>query len=202
MGAISKLDAVNRILRAAGEYPVSTLAVTGSNDVTLAVQTLDEVALQYQLTGLNCNTVEKAVYPDVDGKVWIPDTTLAVDTVSTDYGRNLVQRGRTPTYLFDVDNNTDVFTVGTPIQIRITTALGFEDLPTAEQFEITDQAARMYQMATVGEAAQDKLLQEIAFMSRAKSRAADMRSRDISAFTSSTKSSWPTIGARRNIGPF
>jgi len=141
--------------------------VTGSNDVTLAVQTLDEVALQCQLTGLNCNTVEKAVYPDVDGKVWIPDTTLAVDTVSTDYGRNLVQRGRTPTYLFDVDNNTDVFTVGTPIQIRITTALGFEDLPTAEQFEITDQAARMYQMATVGEAAQDKLLQEIAFMSRA-----------------------------------
>lgn len=202
MGALSKLDAVNRILRAAGEYPVSTIAVTGSNDVTLAVQTLDEVALQTQLTGLNCNTVEKTYLPDSSGRIYIPDTTLAIDTIGTDYGRNVVQRGRAPTYLFDVDNNTDVFTIGTPLYVRVTIALDFEALPTAEQFEITDLAARMYQMATVGEASQDKLLQEIAFMSRIKSRAADIRSRDISAFTSNTKSSWPYIGARRLQGPF
>jgi hypothetical protein len=202
MGALSKLDAVNRILRASGEYPVSTLAVTGSNDVTLAIQTLDEVALQCQMTGLNCNTVEKEYLPDIDGHIFIPDDTLAIDTVGTDYGRNVVQRGRTPTYLFDVDNNTDIFTVGTPLNVRITVSLSFESLPTAEQFEVVDQAARMYQMATVGEMAQDKLLQEIAFMSRAKSRAADMRSRDVSAFTSNTKSTWPSIGARRNQGPF
>lgn len=202
MGALSKLDAVNRILRASGEYPVSTLAVTGSNDVTLAIQTLDEVALQCQMTGLNCNTVEKEYLPDIDGHIYIPDDTLAIDTVGTDYGRNVVQRGRTPTYLFDVDNNTDIFTVGTPLNVRITVSLSFESLPTAEQFEVVDQAARMYQMATVGEMAQDKLLQEIAFMSRAKSRAADMRSRDVSAFTSNTKSTWPSIGARRLQGPF
>lgn len=202
MGALSKLDAVNRILRASGEYPVSTLAVTGSNDVTLAIQTLDEVTLQCQMTGLNCNTVEKEYLPDIDGRILIPDDTLAIDTVGTDYGRNIVQRGRTPTYLFDVDNNTDVFTIGTPLNVRITVSLPFESLPTAEQFEVTDQAARMYQMATVGEMAQDKLLQEIAFMSRAKSRAADMRSRDVSAFTSNTKSAWPSIGARRLQGPF
>lgn len=202
MGALSKLDAVNRILRASGEYPVSTLAVTGSNDVTLAVQTLDEVALQCQMTGLNCNTVEKDYLPDVNGKIYIPDTTLSIDTVGTDYGRNIVQRGRAPTYLFDVDNNTDAFTVGTPLKVRITVALSFEELPTPEQFEITDTAARMYQMATVGEMAQDKLLQEIAFVSRARSRAADMRSRDVSAFTSNTKSTWPNIGARRTQGPF
>ena len=68
--------------------------------------------------------------------------------------------------------------------------------------QIGDQHDHAAAGQQLGEAAQDKLLQEIAFMSRAKSRAADMRSRDISAFTSSTKSSWPTIGARRNIGPF
>lgn len=202
MGALSKLDAVNRILRASGEYPVSTISVTGSNDVTLAVQTLDEVAIQVQMTGLNCNTVTKDYLPDINGKIYIPDDTLAIDTVGTDYGRNIVQRGRTPTYLFDVDNNTDVFTIGTPVHVRITTSLEFESLPTAEQFEVVDMAARMYQMATVGEASQDKLLQEIAFMSRARSRAADIRSRDVSAFTSNTKSTWPYIGARRLQGPF
>lgn len=202
MGALSKLDAVNRILRASGEYPVSTLTVTGSNDVVLAVQTLDEVAIQCQLTGLNCNTIIKTVLPDSSGKIYIPDNTLAIDTVETDFSRNLVQRGRTPTYLFDVDNNTDVFEIGKEVYVKISVALEFEDLPTAEQFEITDTAARMYQMATVGEPQQDKLLQEMAFMSRLKSRAADMRSRDISAFTSNTKSAWPSIGARRIRGPF
>lgn len=202
MGALSKLDAVNRILRASGEYPVSTLAVTGSNDVTLAIQTLDEVSLQCQMTGLNCNTVTKTLLPDIDGRILIPDDTLSIDTVGTDLGRNVVQRGRAPTYLFDVDNNTDIFTVGTPLNVRMTISLDFEALPTAEQFEVTDFAARMYQMATVGEMAQDKLLQEIAFMSRARSRAADMRSRDVNAFTSNTKSSWPNIGARRTQGPF
>ena len=202
MGALSKLDAINRILRASGEYPVSTLSVTGSNDVTLAIQTLDEITLQCQMTGLNCNTVEKDLLPDSSGIIYIPDNTLAVDTTTTDYYRNIVQRGRTPTYLFDVDNNTNVFEIGVAVHVRITTSLEFEELPTPEQFEITDQAARMYQMATVGEMSQDKLLQEIAMMSRAKSRAADMRSRDVSAFTSNTKSSWPYIGSKRYQGPF
>lgn len=200
MGALSKLDAVNRILRAAGEYPVSTLAVTGSNDVTIAQQTLDEVTIHVQLTGLNCNTVEKQVLPDSSGKCYIPDNTLVVDSSGTDRHRNIVQRGRAPTYLFDVDNNTDVFTIGTPLNIKITTLLSFEDLPTAEQFEITDQAARMYQMATVGETNQDKILQELAFMSRAKSRAANMRSID-GSFINNTKSAWPSITARRYQNP-
>jgi hypothetical protein len=200
MGALSKLDAVNRILRAAGEYPVSTLAVTGSNDVTIAEQTLDEVTIQAQLAGLNCNTIEKQVLPDSQGKVYIPDDTLSVDTAGNDSHRNIVQRGRTPTYLFDIDNNTDVFEIGQLINIKIVNNLSFESLPTAEQFEITDQAARMYQMATVGETNQDKLLQEIAFMSRAKSRAANMRSLD-GSFINNTKSSWPSITARRNQGP-
>ena len=199
MGALTKLDAVNRMLRAAGEYPVSTLSVTGSNDVSMAIQTLDEITLQCQLTGLNCNTVIEDMTPDSNGKIYIPDTVLAIDTTETDINRNIVQRGRTPTYLFDVDNNTDVFT--DLIKVKVTYALAFEGLPTAEQFEIVDQAARMYQMATVGEPQQDRLLQETAFMSRAKSRAANMRSLD-GSFMNNTKSAWPWIGAKRTQGPW
>jgi hypothetical protein len=202
MGALSKLDAVNRILRASGEYPVSTLSVTGSNDVTLAVQTLDELTLYCQMQGLNCNTVVKTVLPDANGIIYIPDTTLSVDVFGNDMNRNIVQRGRNPTYLFNIDDNTDVFEIGVEVNIKIVAALIFEDLPTADQFDITDQAARMYQMATVGEKDQDRILQEISFNSRARSRAADMRSRDINAFTSNTKSEWAYIGARRLRGPF
>ncbi len=199
MGALTKLDAVNRILRASGEYPVSTLSVTGSNDVVIAIQTLDEITVYCQMQGLNCNTVDIIAYPDSEGKITIPDTTLLVDSTGTDYNRNLVQRGRGPTLLFDVDNNTDVFAANTAVHLKIVSLLEFDSLPTAEQFEITDQAARMYQMATVGEASQDKLLSEISFMSRLKGRAANMRSMD-GSFTKNTKSQWPYFGARRREG--
>jgi hypothetical protein len=201
MGALSKLDAVNRILRAAGEYPVSTLSVTGSNDVTMAIQTLDETCLHAQLAGLNNNTVVKMVLPDSSGRVLLPDNIISIDTTGTDLPRNLVTRGRSPTYLFDVDNDTDIFEVGKEIKVRIVYSLDFEELSTPEQFQVVDYAARLYQMATVGEVTQDKLLAEVAMMSRAAGRAANIRSMDAS-FITNKKSPWPWIGARRTIGPY
>lgn len=200
MGALSKLDAVNRILRSSGEYPVSTLSVTGSNDVVMAIHTLDDATLQAQLPGLNCNTVYVDVYPDSSGRILIDDDTVSVDTRGTDISRNIVQRGRNPTYLFDVDNDTDQFTIGSPIKVRIVRHLKFEDLPTAEQFMVVDYAARAYQMSTVGDVNQDRILQETSIMSRALGRAADMRSID-GGFTRNTKSAWSYIGARRVQGP-
>ena len=200
MGALSKLDAVNRILRASGEYPVSTITVTGSNDVVMAVQVLDEATIHAQLPGLNCNTTYTTVAPDSTGRILIADNVISIDTRDIDMGRNLVQRGRNPTYLYDVDKDTDLFTIGATIKVRIVYNLEFEELPTAEQFMIVDSAARAYQMATVGDTNQDRILQEMAIMSRAMGRAADMRSLD-GGFTRNTKSAWPSIGARRTQGP-
>lgn len=200
MGALSKLDAVNRILRSSGEYPVSTLSVTGSNDVVMAVQVLDEETIKTQLPGLNCNTVYTEVSPDSTGRILLDDAIISIDTRDIDLSRNLVQRGRNPTYLYDVDNDTDVFTIGSPIKVRIVRNLKFEELPTAEQFMIVDSASRSYQMATVGDVNQDRILQETSIMSRALGRAADMRSLD-GGFTRNTKSAWAAIGARRTQGP-
>jgi hypothetical protein len=201
MGALSKLDAVNRILRSAGEYPVSTLSVTGSNDVTIAVQTLDETVLFIQLAGLNNNTEVKNMLPDSSGRIVIPDNVISVDTISTDIHRNVVTRGRSPTYLFDIDNNTDVFEVGKELKVRIVYALDFESLSTPEQFQAVDMAARSYQMATVGDIAQDKLLAEQSLMSRVSGRAHNIRSMDAS-FINNKKTPWPWMAARRTFGPY
>lgn len=200
MGALSKLDAVNRILRASGEYPVSTLTITGSNDVTMAIQVLDEATIHAQLPGLNCNTIYTSVSPDSSGRILIDNNTISIDTRDVDMGRNVVQRGRNPTYLFDVDNDTDQFEIGTSIKVRIVKNLAFEDLPTADQFMVVDVASRSYQMATVGDVNQDRILQEMSIMSRALGRAANMRSLD-GGFTRNTKSAWPYIGSRRTQGP-
>lgn len=196
MGALSKLEAVNRILRFAGEYPVSSLSSSGLNDTLVAERILDESVLHYQLPGQNFNTVVTTYSPDTTGKIYIPDNTLWVDTNGTDLDKNIVQRGRNPTYLFDIDNNTDVFTVS--LKIKIAVKLEFEEIPTADQFAVTDNAARIYQMTVVGDVNQDSVINEIGMLSRVQARAADMRSRDM-GFTSNLRSYWPQMAAKRRF---
>lgn len=196
MGALSKLEAVNRILRFAGEYPVSSLSSSGLNDTLVAERILDESVLHYQLPGQNFNTVVTTYSPDNTGKIYIPDNTLWVDTNGSDLEKNIVQRGRNPTYLFDIDNNTDVFTDS--LKIKIAIKLEFEDIPTADQFAVTDNAARIYQMTVVGDVNQDSVINEIGMMSRIQARSADMRSRDM-GFTSNLRSYWPQMAAKRRF---
>lgn len=196
MGALSKLEAVNRILRFAGEYPVSSLSSSGLNDTLVAERILDESVLHYQLPGQNFNTVTTTYSPDTTGKIYIPDNTLWVDTNGSDLEKNIVQRGRNPTYLFDIDNNTDVFTDS--LKIKIAIKLEFEDIPTADQFAVTDNAARIYQMTVVGDVNQDAVINEIGMMSRIQARSADMRSRDM-GFTSNLRSYWPQMAAKRRF---
>lgn len=196
MGALSKLEAVNRILRFAGEYPVSSLSSSGLNDTLVAERILDETTIQYQLPGQNFNTVVTTYSPDSSGKIHIPDETLWVDTTSSHLNRNVVQRGRSPTYLFDLDNNTDIFE--DTLKIRIAVKIDFQDMPTADQFSVTDTAARLYQMTVVGDATQDALIAETAFMSRAMARASDIRSRDW-GFMSNLRSYWPASAANRRF---
>jgi len=174
MGALKKLDAINRILRSAGEYPVSTLDGAGINDTLLAVQTLDEQVTFACSEGRYFNEVYSKILPNTDGKILVPDNTIEVDAV--DRAVHVTTRGRTPTYLYDIKNRTDVFTQA--MEVRMLTLLGFDELPTAVQFEVTDTAARLYQMATVGETNQDQVLLQQQMHSRAISRAADVRQRD------------------------
>lgn len=174
MGALKKLDAVNRILRSAGEYPVSTISGSGINDSILAIQTLDEQVMFCCSEGRYFNQTFSTILPDVDGRILVPDTTIAVD--ATDRSIHVATRGKTPTYLYNITDNTDVFTQS--IDLMFLVLLDFEELPTAVQFEVCDTASRLYQMATVGEASMDQVLLQQQMHSRAISRAADIRQRD------------------------
>lgn len=201
MGALSKLDAVNRILVAAGEFPVSSLSVSGANDVTIAVQLLDEATTMVQINGTNTNTILSEVTPDSEGKIYVADSTIHVDTYGDSRNRNIAAQGRNPTYLIDLDNGgTDVFDAGTTLFIKTMRRIDFEDLETQEQFYATDYAARRYQILTVGDKQSDAVLNEQVLMSRIHSRAKDIRARGAN-FTDNTKSYWANIGARRVWGP-
>lgn len=198
MSAWTKLDAVNRVLRAGGENPVSTLAST-SGDALMAEAIVDEINLEQQLAGLACNTETVDLTPDAAGLVAVSSNVLHVQ-VLTQYSQNLgsdfiTVRG-TPPFLYNVTDNTNIFTVGDTIRARLVYGLAFDDLPFAQQVSIADEAGRRYQMLTTGDRSSDAMLREVFLQSRMRARAQDIRSRNVSIFGSWT-SRLPFWAAKR-----
>lgn len=202
MGAMTKLQAVNRILVAAGEYPVSSLVVTGANDITIAETILDEATTMIQMAGTNSNKIRLTLYPDSSGKISIDDDTIFIDTIGGSIGKNIAAKGRNPTYLIDLDNEgTDVFDSSTALEVEITKNYEFEDLETADQYYAVDMAARRYQFLVIGDKNTDAILNEQALFSRIAARAKNIRALDAN-FMDNSKSYWATIGGRRWVGPW
>lgn len=187
MGQLSKLMAVNRILRGAGENPVSSLDDTLINETLMAETILDEVNITEQMTGLHCNTIVEELEPDSNQFIYMPDTILWVNSWyltqggKTSLDLNLSTRGNNPTKLYNVTDLTDLFEESVVVKYAI--LMDFEDLPTPIQFQITDNAAMLYQMATVGDPQMNQSLSQAALISRAKGRAADIRAAKANAFT-------------------
>ena len=194
MGALSKLEAVNRVLRSAGEFPVSTLN-SASNDTLLAEQVIDEQTLYANMEGDLQNTTYSYITPQTDGQFLLSSSLLHIETVGVDINLIVSTRGNNPTYLYDVANNTTFFldSSGNPItslHVQQVIRLVFEDLPTQAQFAVADTSARMYQMQTVGDINQDALLSQQATMSQARSRQADARQRKANFLHGFNSNAW------------
>jgi hypothetical protein len=176
---LTKLGAVNRILRAGGENPVNTLNST-SGDARLAESILDEVLIECQLSGIAPNIEELTVTPDSNGEVILANNVLHVEVL--DLPANFcVTRGFNPVKLYSVTNNSFVFDE-TSIRLRLVYGLQFEELPVSQRFYITDEAARRYQMLVAGDPAMDALLNQTYMQSRIRARAQDIRSQNASIF--------------------
>lgn len=189
MGALSKLDAVNRMLRASGEQAVSTL-VTTSGDALLAEQILDELVLEVQITGQVVNTFEMKMTPDAQGEIAISDNVLHIDTVGDNADVDVTPMGQSPTRLFwrmyrgEPKNTYDFSELNLTdgLRVRMVLKQEFIDIPVAQQFQITDESARRYQMLTMADTTTDQMLRQRSQQSRAIARADDMRQRDVSVF--------------------
>lgn len=114
------LTAINEVLPKLGERPVTS---TDTRSPTLAVVIPQlEATLRNVLTrGWWFNEYSTTLYPDPEGFIAIPSTTLKIITERDKPG---VQRGLR---LFDVENQTEKWTG--PVKATITTSVGFEDLP-------------------------------------------------------------------------
>lgn len=143
----TELEAVNTMLRAINESPVSSLSGDIGVDVVTAKATLNEVMRAVQTEGWAFNTEYK--YPlkrDASGNISVPANALVVDVNSRQYaGIDPVLRG---TKLYDRMNHTFTFTVD--LEARIIFGLNFTDMPQSARHYVTYRAARKFQDDSLG----------------------------------------------------
>jgi hypothetical protein len=72
MGFITKLQAINQMLLAAGESPVADLLNNSGIDTSVAETILEQASLDFQLRGLANNKMIRKLNPNAQGKIYLP----------------------------------------------------------------------------------------------------------------------------------
>lgn len=143
----TELDAVNQMLRAIGETPVSSLNNSEGLDVPTAMGTLNEVSLAVLIEGWDFNTEYN--YPlmrDTSGAITLPSHTLNADFDSRSlFEIDPVARG---VRVYDRKNHTYKFTQN--LKATLIVSLAFDELPQAARYYIAYRAARKFQDTEVG----------------------------------------------------
>ena len=155
--AATELPAINQILMACGQAPVTTLDETNP-DVAIAYQTLLEVSREVQSEGWTFNKEEHvAVTPNDDNEIPILSNYLQIDLTQADAKdkKVVVRNGK----LYDKYNHTDKWTDGA-VDCDILWLFDWVDLPRPIQDYITTRAATVTSSRIVGDQTQYQILQQ------------------------------------------
>ena len=155
--AAQELPAINQILMACGQAPVTTLDETNP-DVAIAYQTLLEVSREVQSEGWTFNKEEHvAVTPNDDNEIPILSNYLQIDLTQADAGdkKSVVRNGK----LYDKYNHTDKWTDGA-VDCDILWFFDWVDLPRPIQDYITARASTVTSSRIVGDQTQYQILQQ------------------------------------------
>lgn len=188
MGYLSKLDAVNMMMLSAGESLVADLQEASGIDTGIAEFLLDQHSLEHQLRGIAENKFTKKVQPDDAGHILlgypnndylgILEASLASNHYNTDMILIKARVTETnPPRLYNMTDETDVWSDTEEYYVTITALLKWEQLDTTTQRAILSSAMRRYQMMTQGDRATDALLVESEIMDRIKARANNIADR-------------------------
>ena len=155
--AAQELPAVNQILAACGQAPVTSLAQTNP-DVAIAYDTLLETSREVQSEGWSFN--KEAHYPmtpDSNNEIKIPNNVLQIDlSVSSASDKNAIRKNGK---LYDKEHHTDQWTDGA-VDCDITWLFDWVDLPRPIQDYITCRAATKTSSRIVGDQSQYQMLQQ------------------------------------------
>ena len=155
--AAQELPAVNQILAACGQAPVTSLDQTNP-DVAIAYDTLLETSREVQSEGWSFN--KEAHYPmtpDSNNEIKIPNNVLQIDlSISSASDKNAIRKNGK---LYDKEHHTDQWTDGA-VDCDITWLFDWVDLPRPIQDYITCRAATKTSSRIVGDQSQYQMLQQ------------------------------------------
>lgn len=183
---LTELDAVNTMLASIGQTPVNSLAVTGIRDVAIAQLALQNTTREVLNRGWNFNTDQcYDLAMNGSGEIELPSEVLDLDP--TDRYQKFVMRDDSGTIkLWDKVNHT--FTLSTyhtsPVEVNITWAYEFDEIPNVLRNYIAIRAARIFQAQVL---ASDILFKFTSLMEQeayADALKLEARSKDRNWFTS------------------
>ena len=155
--AAQELPAVNQILAACGQAPVTSLDQTNP-DVAIAYDTLLETSREVQSEGWSFN--KEAHYPmtpDSNNEIKIPNNVLQIDlSISSASDKNAIRKNGK---LYDKEHHTYQWTDG-DVDCDITWLFDWVDLPRPIQDYITCRAATKTSSRIVGDQGQYQMLQQ------------------------------------------
>ena len=199
MGFITKLQAINQMLLAAGEAPVADLTNNSGIDTGIADTILEQASIDFQLRGLANNKIVRKFNPDSSGKIYFDvgaDTDeegiMSADLMSLHLNSDNQQivakvfndgtGSANSIKMYNFTDDTDVWTTGIDYYIEIVKKLKWEHLDTACQRAILASAARNYQILTQGDPAADQFLSYQEQMFNIKGKAADINDKKRNIF--------------------
>jgi hypothetical protein len=199
MGFITKLQAINQMLLAAGEAPVADLLDNSGIDTGIADTILEQASLDFQLRGLANNKIVRKLNADSNGKIYFQvsedsdeEGILSADLMSTHFNSNnevIVAKvyndgtgSSNSIKLYNFTDETDVWQTGTNYYVEIIKKLKWEHLDTPCQRAILATAARHYQILTQGDPSADQFLSFQEQIFNMKGKAADINDKKRNIF--------------------
>ena len=190
MGQMTRLDAVNQCLLAAGEAIVSDLENQSGVDTSIAEYLLDQYTSDFQMRGLANNEYMTNLQANQDtGIVTLPSTVISLDFRALIYNaegiaiRVSIKRQGDSFILWNVTDQTSDWSEhkDETLPVKLIVEVPWEDIDTPGQRAIVSSAARRYQMLTQGDAAMDDYLMqdENMYNFKGKARDAESKSRSI-----------------------
>lgn len=179
----SRLDAVNTILTASGEQPVSSLDGTTA-DAANAEQVLDEILRDVQTKGWHFNTEEEVpLAPDTSRQITLPANVAKIDLSGSETADvDIVQRG---VRLYDRKAHSYEFS--RTLKVDVVYLLPFEELPEAARRFITVKAARVFHDRFVGSESTHRFTEQDENIARTELNRADLDNSDANIFSSNQR---------------
>ena len=193
--AYTLIEAVNHVLVAGNETPVTSLTLDSSSAATLVSNMLDTHRRYVLGEGLQFNTRRSSFPQDINGKIAVAGNTLSVDGWQNN-ARN--QYTIVNGLLYDVVKQSDVFTKG--VDLAVVYDFPFKDIPIWVQYRImTAVAVRFHVQFSPDQLHLQSLLQiERDALSRCNEK--ELVSLDIDMVNKSSLGHVATSGIFRRLG--